>query len=305
VRVAFFGTPEPAANVLDALHDSQHEVVVAVTQPDRPRGRSGAPLPPPVKQRALAHGIPVLQPETPKDDGFVAGLATFAPDVGAVVAYGHLLPPDVLALPPRGSVNVHFSLLPRHRGAAPVQRAIMAGETETGVTIFRLEPAFDTGPILAVAAEPIATDDTAGSVMDRLVAAGARLLVSTLDHLEFAPMPGRIQDPALATPAPKVRPEEGEIDWTHPPGEIANLVRALNPAPGAYTTYRGKRLKVWRARPAEGTGRPGAVLDPDRFAVAAGEGSVELVEVQLEGSKRLDATEFVRGHRPRVGETLG
>jgi methionyl-tRNA formyltransferase len=309
LRVVFFGTPEPAAAALDALLGSRHAVAAVVTQPDRPRGRSGTPQPPPVKVRALEAGLPVLQPGSPRDEGFATTLAGFAPDVCAVVAYGHILPADVLSVPPRGFVNVHFSLLPRYRGAAPVQRALMAGETETGVSTFLLEPTLDTGPVLIILREVIRDDDTAASLMDRLAEIGARALVETLDGLEAGTLHPSPQDPSEATPAPKVKPEEGEIDWRLPADRIVNLVRGTNPAPGAYTTLDGKRLKVWRARAADQPtqGAPGAVvhLGKGRTGVASGTGVVELVEVQLEGGKRLDVDAFTRGHPLKEGTVLG
>jgi methionyl-tRNA formyltransferase len=262
-----------------------------------------------VKERALTASLPVLQPESPRDPGFLEALADLAPDVCAVVAYGHILPPDVLAVPPRGFVNVHFSLLPRYRGAAPVQRAVMAGETETGVTTFLLEPSLDTGPILLVAREAIAPDDTSGTLMDRLAGRGAQLLIETLDAMESDALSPRPQDPARATGAPKIKPEEGLIDWTRPAKDLADHVRALNPAPGAHTTYRGKRLKIWRAsvRAPAPNALPGEVVEigKDGFAVGTGDGVLELHEVQLEGSKRLAAGPFVRGHKPESGEILG
>jgi len=311
VRVVFFGTPEPAVVALDALFASAHDIVAVVTQPDRPRGRSGTPSPSPVKERAAAAGVPVLQPETPRDDGFADALSTHRPDVCTVVAYGHILPREVLAVPPKGFVNVHFSLLPRYRGAAPVQRALMAGETTSGVTTFLLEPTLDTGPVLMSEREPIEPEDTAGSLMERLAVVGAGVLVRTLDALEAGTLEPSPQDPAEATPAPKVRPEDGEIDWRGRASDIANLVRGLNPAPGAYTTFRGKRLKVWRARAtadAEPGGGPGTLEAGAHggAAVRTGEGTLELVEVQLEGGKRLDAAAFVRGQRIDFGrEALG
>jgi methionyl-tRNA formyltransferase len=309
VRVVFFGTPEPAAVALDVLLASPHEVAAVVTQPDRPRGRSGTPRSSPVKVRAGEAGLPVLQPASPRDDGFASELSSHRPDVAAVVAYGHILPPDVLAVPPRGTVNVHFSLLPRYRGAAPVQRAIMAGETETGVTTFLLEPTLDTGPILLQAREPIRPDDSTGSLLERLAVIGARALVSTLDGLEAGSLQPVAQDPALASAAPKVLPEEGAIDWSRPATEIVNLIRAFDPAPGAFATFRGKRVKVWKARRApdgEG-GAPGSVVDAgkDSLVVAVGDGTVELLELQLEGAKRLRSADFLHGHRPTAGETFG
>ena len=309
MRVVFFGTPEPAAVALDKLLNSRHDVVAVVTQPDRPKGRSGKPVPSPVKERALSAGLPLLQPESPRDAGFADALRAYAPDVCAVVAYGHILPTEVLGVPARGFINVHFSLLPRYRGAAPVQRAVMAGESETGVTTFLLEPTLDTGPILSVAPEPIAPDDTSGTLMDRLAARGAQLLVNTLDALEGGTLEPRTQDASLATPAPKIKPEEGSIDWSRPAADLANLVRGLNPAPGAFTSFRGKRLKVWRAAPAESPekAQPATILpgDNDALLVATGDGVLALLEVQLEGGKRLAVADFVRGHAPKKGEILG
>lgn len=305
MRVAFFGTPAPATVALDALLASTHEVVAAVTRPDRPRGRSGAPLPSPVKERALAAGLELLQPDGPRDPGFAKRLASCAPAACAVVAYGHILPTDVLAVPPKGTVNVHFSLLPRYRGAAPVQRAIMAGERQTGVTTFLLEPTLDTGPVLLQVPEPISPDDTAGTLTERLAPVGARLLVETLDGLEAGSLAPRPQDAALATPAPKVSPDEGALDWTLPAANLVNLIRGLNPAPGAFTSFRGRRVKLWLARLApEAAAEPGAspgrilFLGKERFAVACGEGALEPLELQPEGGRRMSAAEFARGRRP-------
>ena len=307
MRVVFFGTPDPAAVALDALLASSHAVAAIVTQPDRPRGRSGAPQPSPVKERALGAGLPVLQPNSPRNEGFAEQLASFAPNVAAVVAYGHILPPDVLAVPPKGTVNVHYSLLPAYRGAAPVQRAIMAGEAETGVTTFLLEPTLDTGPMLMQVKEPIGPDDSSGSLLARLAPIGARVLIDTLDAIESGAARAVPQDASKASSAPKVRPEEGAIDWTRSASDIVNVIRALDPAPGAYAGFRGKRIKLWRARTVNGTSdEPGTVADigRERLAVSAGDGLVELLEVQLEGSKRLEAAAFVRGHRPAAGETF-
>ena len=307
MRIVFFGTPEPAAIALDEVLRSGHEVAALVTQPDRPRGRSGAPRPSPAKQRAVDAGTPVLQPTSPRDDDFAETLLTYAPDACAVVAYGHILPPEVLAVPPKGTVNVHYSLLPAYRGAAPVQRAIMAGETDTGVTTFLLEPTIDTGPMLFQVRERIGPDDSSGSLLARLAPIGARLLVKTLDAIEAGTARPISQDATRASPAPKVRPGEGAIDWTRPAAEIVDRIRALDPSPGAYASFRGKRIKLWRARIAEGVpSQPGTVVDlgKERLGVSAGDGVVELLEVQLEGAKRLESAAFVRGHRPEPGETV-
>lgn len=306
MRVVFFGTPETAAVALDVLLDSRHDVTAVVTQPDRARGRSGTPVPSPVKVRALDAGLDVLQPESPRDHGFAERLASYRPDACGVVAYGHILPPEVIAVPSKGIVNVHFSLLPSYRGAAPVQHAVMAGERETGVTTFLIDRMLDTGPLLLQERVEISPHDTAGTLLERLAPIGARLLVSTLDGLEAGTLTPQEQDASRASPAPKIRPEDGAIDWSRDAEAISALVRGLNPAPGASTSFRGKRLKIWRARTQEGEGAPGSVVDlgANRFGVAAGRGILEPLEVQLEGSRRVEAADFVRGHRPRMGETL-
>ncbi|HEX9697108.1 MAG TPA: methionyl-tRNA formyltransferase [Actinomycetota bacterium] len=306
MRVAFFGTPDVAAVALRRLITSPHDVVVAVTQPDRPRGRSGTPQAPPAKQVALDAGIPVLQPDTPKQDGFAVELAAFAPDACGVVAYGHLIPPVVLSVPPRGTYNAHFSLLPRYRGAAPVQRAIIDGETRTGVCVFLLEPTLDTGPILERAEVTIEDDDTTGTLLARLGPIGAEALVRTFDAVEAGTASPQPQDDAEATPAPKIQPGEAEIDWRLPAERIRNLIRALNPNPGAYTTFRGKRLKIWVATPGDETGEPGsAILTDEGFAIAAGSGSIHPIEVQPEGKRRMTGGEFARGARPQTGTHFG
>lgn len=306
MRVVFFGTPDVAARSLERLLASSHEVAGVVTQPDKPRGRHGTPQPPPVKHVALEAGIPVLQPATPKQEGFAGELQALAPDACAVVAYGHLLPPAVLAVPPKGTVNVHFSLLPRYRGAAPVQRALMAGETETGVSVFVLEPTLDTGPVIEQVRVAIEADDTTGALLERLTPVGADALVRVLDALEAGAAVPHEQLDAEATPAPKIRPEEEQIDWTRPAKDIVNLVRALSPNPGAYTWFRGKRVKVWRAEPAAGTGEPGAVLNPgESFVIATGDRAVRPLELQPDGKRRMPASELARGWRLAGGDRFG
>lgn len=305
MRVVFCGTPEPAATALEALIASRHDVAAAVTQPDRPRGRGRTVTPSPVKRLAAASAIPVLQPESPKTDAFAGELRALEPDALAVVAYGHILPPAVLAVAP--AVNVHFSLLPRYRGAAPVQRALMDGVTETGVSVFLLEPTVDTGPVIASERVAVGPEETAGELLARLAPLGARLLVGALDALEAgraAPVP---QDDAAASGAPKIAPEEARIRWDRPAGAIADLVRALNPSPGAWTTFRGRRLTLWRARSVAEPGRAGTVRAAGKgsFVIGAGGGSVEPLELQPEGKRRMSGAEFVRGYRPADGEALG
>jgi methionyl-tRNA formyltransferase len=303
MRVVFFGTPDVAVESLRALMGSTHEVVAVVTQPDKPRGRGRSVSASPVKELAADHGVPVLQPASPKEDGFADTLRSYEPDALAVVAYGHILPRDVLSV--ARAMNVHFSLLPKYRGAAPVQRALMAGETETGVSVFMLEPTVDTGPVLAVESVAIGPEQTAGDVFETLAPIGARLLVAAIDALEAGtatPLPQRDEE---ATPAPKIKPEETVVDWTRSAAAVADQVRALNPNPGAHATFRDGRLLIWRARVAEGQGAPGTVLRADTMlVVAAGSGAVELVEVQPEGKRRMDGAAFARGYRPIPGMGL-
>jgi methionyl-tRNA formyltransferase len=303
MRVVFMGTPDVAVPSLRALIDSHHDVAAVVTQPDKPRGRGRGVSASPVKQLADERGIPVLQPSQPKEDGFADALAVFEPQALAVVAYGHILPVAVLDVAP--AMNAHFSLLPRYRGAAPVQRALMDGATETGVSVFLLEPTVDTGPVVAVERVAIRPEETAGELLERLAPIGARLLVGALDDLEGGTLTPVPQTDIDASPAPKIKPEEAEIDWRRPAPEIANLVRALNPQPGAFTAVRGKRLLVWRARPVEGSGEPGTVLvaGPE-LIVATGSGGLSLTEVQLEGKRALPADEFLRGSRLEAGRPL-
>jgi methionyl-tRNA formyltransferase len=303
MRVVFMGTPDVAVPSLRALLESHHDVAAVVTQPDKPRGRGRGVSASPVKQLADERGIPVLQPSQPKEDGFADALAVFEPQALAVVAYGHILPVAVLDVAP--AMNAHFSLLPRYRGAAPVQRALLDGATETGVSVFLLEPTVDTGPVVAVERVAVGPEETAGELLERLAPIGARLLVGALDDLEGGTLTPVPQTDIDASPAPKIKPEEAEIDWRRPAPEIANLVRALNPQPGAFTVVRGKRLLVWRARPVDGSGEPGTVLAAGpQLIVATGSGGLSLTEVQLEGKRALPADEFLRGSRLEAGRPL-
>lgn len=302
MRVVFFGTPEVAAVAFDALVVSTHEIVAVVTQPDRGRGRGRSVTSSPVKERAQQLELPVLQPPSPKDEGFAGELAAFAPDALAVVAYGHILPRAVLDVAP--AVNAHFSLLPAYRGAAPVQRALMEGATETGVTVFLLEPSVDSGPILRVESTPIGADEDAGMLLERLAPIGGRLLVSALDGLAVGDR-GTPQDAGKATPAPKIRPEEQRIEWSDSATQIVARIRGLSLKPGAFTTFRGKRLLVRRAAAhTESLEGPFGLLD-DRGWVATSHGAVELLEVQPEGKRAMSAEEFLRGYRPDAGTLLG
>jgi methionyl-tRNA formyltransferase len=315
VRIAFLGTPEVAVPALEALLAAEDvEVAVVVTNPDRPRGRSKRPLAPPVKVAAERAGVPVWQPEKPLE--IVDDLAALGLDVCAVVAYGALLPRRVLAAGGRGFVNLHFSLLPRWRGAAPVQHALRAGDTVTGVTTFVLDPGMDTGPILRTAEVAIDPDESAGELLGRLAVLGAPVLVAALRDLVagVAPTP---QPDEGATLAPKIVRDDVAVDWMAPAGVVADLVRSADPAPGAHTTFRDEPLKVFRVRPvatgviAEAAGAhppaPGTIVTVDKrgAVVACGDGAVRLAAAQPPGRARVDGAAFVNGYRPEVGERLG
>jgi methionyl-tRNA formyltransferase len=314
VRVVFLGTPEVAVPALEALVAADDvEVVAVVTNPDRPKGRSKRPVPPPVKVAAEQHGLPVWQPEKARD--ITDDLAALDVDACAIVAYGALLPRAVLDVGGRGFVNLHFSLLPRWRGAAPVQHAIRAGDRVTGVTCFVLDEGMDTGPVLATREEPIDPEDTSGSLLARLADLGAPVLLEALRRLVDGTTPTP-QPADGATLAPKITPEDTRIDWGASARAITDLVRSADPAPGAHTTFRGGRLKVWSVAPvadpdlvaaAGGAVTPGDVLTVDKrgATVACGGGAVRLRSVQPEGKARMDGAAFVNGQRPAPGDHLG
>ncbi|ROR34252.1 methionyl-tRNA formyltransferase [Inmirania thermothiophila] len=308
LRVIFAGTPAFAVPSLEALLGAGHAVVAVYTQPDRPAGRGRRPRPSPVKEAALAAGLAVRQPRTLRDAAEQAALAALGADLMVVVAYGLLLPPPVLAAPRLGCVNVHASLLPRWRGAAPIQRAILAGDGETGVCLMQMDEGLDTGPVLARAATPIGPEETAGELHDRLAGMGARLLVEALPALargELAPVP---QDEAQATYAEKLAKEEAVLDFARPAEELARRVRAFNPWPVAEARLDdGTRLRVWRARALPGGGgEPGRVLAAGREGVdvATGRGVLRILELQRPGGRPLAAGDFVNA-LPLAGRRLG
>jgi len=306
-RVLFMGTPHFALPTLEALHEA-HEVIGVVTRPDKPAGRGQRLRPPPVKQWALAHGLEVLQPPRLSEPRVLATLRGLKPEVIVVAAYGQILPSEVLNLPPAGCLNVHASLLPKHRGAAPIPAAILAGDRVTGVTIMLMDEGLDTGPILAQRACPITPQDTTASLTEKLAQMGADLLTETLPRWlagHITPLP---QDEAQASYCPLISKGDGLIDWMLPAEEIWRRVRAYNPWPSAYTFWKGRLLKIWRARPLpeETTGEPGTVLDtPLGPAISTGKGLLLLEEVQLAGKRAMPAAEFVRGQRGFVGAKLG
>jgi len=304
VRVVFFGTPEFAVPSLEALLGEGFDVVAAVTRPDRPRGRSRSALvPSPVKAAAESEDIPVLQPERSTEPGFVDRLRALAPDVGVVVAYGHILRPSLLAIPRHGMINVHPSLLPELRGAAPIEWAIINGLEKTGVTIMRMDAGMDTGPILHQIPHYVPDDVTAGELAEHLAEMGAQALVEALAMLEQEGLEARPQDGAHATYAPKLTREIARIPWEEPAERIARLIRGLDPKPGAWTELDGREVKLFGARVAEGRGVPGQVLTADGgLVIAAGGGAVAIDEVQPAGKAPMTAAEWIRGRGVRADQ---
>jgi methionyl-tRNA formyltransferase len=302
MRVLFYGTPAFAVPTLERLL-ARHQVVGVVTQPDRPAGRGQREQPSPVKVVALGHAVPVLQPGRLREAGWPERLASLAPEVAVVVAFGQILPPAVLDVPPRGSINVHASLLPRYRGAAPIAWALIRGERETGITTFRMDAGMDTGPILLQRATQIGPEETAGELADRLSRLGAETLLETLASLDD--LPPRPQDHARATSAPRLRKEDGHLDWTCPAPALVARVRGLNPWPGAATLSPAGRLVVWRARALPGDGRPGVLVETgDALAVGTGAGLLLPVEVQPENRRAMSWDAFLRGARLTPGARL-
>lgn len=301
------GTPEFAVPSLEALLAAGMEVAAVVTQPDRPAGRGHESSASPVKRLAVERGLPVWQPLKIKAPEAVAQVVGARADAIAVVGYGQLIPASIFDSPALGTINVHASLLPRYRGAAPVQWAIANGEHVTGVTTMRIEAGLDTGDILLQQAVEIGADETAPELGGRLAAIGASLLVETLRGLERGAITARKQDPALATYAPLLKKHDGRADWTLPAGRIAGRVRGFDPWPGVYTTFRGHSLQLRRVRVAEATAvAPGTLsVGHDSLRVACGDAWLELVELQPEGKKRMTAREFINGRRPVSGERLG
>ena len=306
MRIVFMGTPDFAVPSLQALIDAGHDVCAVYTQPDKPQGRKQILTAPPVKTLALEHDIPVFQPNTLKNEDEQARLRELAPEVIIVVAYGKLLPKAVLDIPPHGCINVHGSLLPRWRGAAPIQWAVIAGDEMAGVTTMQMAEGLDTGDMLLTYETKVGEKETAGELFDRLAQSGAELLIQTLVKLdEITPRP---QDDAQSWYAHMLDKQMAVIDWSKSAHEIDCLIRGLNPWPIALTTLSGERLKVFAAEKAAGNGEPGTVLEADPkkgLTVACGEGALRLTEIQLVGGKRMKATDFLRGHAIEVGTKLG
>ena len=304
LKVAFAGTPEFAAAALEAILAAGFDVPLVLTQPDRPAGRGMKLAASPVKQVALAHGIPVDQPDKLRTEAQRASLAACAADVLVVAAYGLILPRAVLDLPRLGCVNIHASLLPRWRGAAPIHRAIESGDAETGITIMQMDEGLDTGPMLMKRALPIGPADTTGSLHDRLAVLGAEMIVEALRKLPVGELVATPQPADGATYAAKIGKAEAAIDWRRPAAEIERAMRAFNPFPGAIANLRQTPVKVWRAEVASGRGEPGSVLHAEDggVVVACGDGALRLVELQKPGSRRMSAGEFLRGFPVIPGE---
>ncbi|MFP3902572.1 MAG: methionyl-tRNA formyltransferase [Acidimicrobiia bacterium] len=308
MRVLFAGTPETAVPSLHAVLASRHDVVGVLTRPDAPAGRGRPVRPSPVAQAAHDAGLEVLKPGTPREPEFLAQLADIAPDCVPVVAYGALVPREALDIPKHGWVNLHFSLLPAWRGAAPVQHAVMAGDDVTGACTFLLEEGLDTGPLYGCVTETIHPTDTSGDLLARLADSGARLLAATLDGIEDGTLVAEPQPADGVSMAPKVTVEDARIDWTHPAIRVDRLVRACTPAPGAWTTFRGERLKVGPVRlDADGDSLAPGELEVSKDGVRVGTGShpVVLGEVQAQGKRAMAASDWARGVRIDHGERLG
>lgn len=312
LRVVLMGTPDIACPTLQALASApEFQVIAAVVQPDKPKGRDLKLQPPPVKELALRLGLPVLQPERARNETFLAQLRELRPDLVVVLAYGQILPQALLDIPAHGCLNIHTSLLPRWRGAAPIQWAILEGDAQTGTTIMRMDAGLDTGGIVATRLTPIGPEDTAQTLHDRLATLGAELLVETLPRYVRGELPPRPQPVEGVTYARKLSKDDGRLDWSQPAAALHRRLRAFTPWPGTFTFLpaepRPQLLKVWRAELAVGSGTPGEVLAADRtgILVACREGALRLLELQREGARRLAVADYLAGHSISVGQRLG
>lgn len=313
MRVVFAGTPEAALPSLEALVGSAHEVVAVLTRPDAPAGRGRRLEASPVRRRAEQLGLPVLTPASVEDPAFLAELARIGPDLVAVVAYGNLVGPAALDIPVHGWVNLHFSILPAWRGAAPVQHAIIAGDELTGASTFRLERGLDTGPVYGVLTEPVRPGDTAGDLLGRLATAGAALLVATVDGIESGALVPKPQPGEGVSLAPKIRADDARVRWDRPAFAVDRQVRGCTPTPGAWTTFRGERLRVGPLTPVEPGDGPAAgppapgelVVTKRKVLVGTGAGVVRLGTVQAQGRRPMPAVDWARGSRIEAGERLG
>ena len=307
MKIIFMGTPDFAAASLEALIASRHEIQAVVTQPDKPKGRKGELTPSPVKVVAEGKGIKVYQPLKVRDEEFVETLRAYNPDVIVVVAFGQIIPLSILKMPKFGCVNIHGSLLPKYRGAAPIQWAVLDGEKETGITTILMDEGIDTGDILLKKTIKIDTDETSGSLFDKLMALGAETILETLDELEKGSLTPIKQGESPTAYAKMLTKAMGLIDFTKPAKELDCFVRGMDPWPSAYTLLSGKTLKLWKVRAVEESGKAGSVIEigKESFTIACGEGAIEVLEVQLEGKKRMSAGDFLKGSTLNIGQELG
>ena len=307
MKIIFMGTPDFAAASLEALIASKHEIMAVVTQPDKPKGRKGELTPSPVKTIAVEKGIKVYQPVRVREQEFVEILRGYNPDVIIVVAFGQIIPESILEIPKYGCINIHGSLLPKYRGAAPIQWAVLDGEKETGVTTMLMDKGIDTGDILLKRVINLAEDETAGSLFDKLMALGAETILETLEGLENGSITPEKQGESPTDYAKMLTKAMGLIDFTRTAAELDCFIRGMNPWPSAYTVLYGKTLKIWKAKPVDGNGGAGSVLSvgKDSFIVCCGENALEILEVQLEGKKRMSAGDFLKGTHLEPGTEFG
>ena len=312
MKIIFMGTPDFAVGTFEALLQAGHEITLAVTQPDKPKGRGKTMQFPSVKEAAMVHGIEVFQPRRIREPECVEYLRKFQADIIVVVAFGQILPKEILDMPPKGCINVHASLLPRYRGAAPIQWAVINGEQVTGVTTMRMDEGLDTGDMIMKEEVALEQGETGGSLFGRLAQTGAELCVRTLTAIEEGTAVYTPQDHTKATHTTMIKKELGEIDWTKPAEELECLIRGLNPWPSAYTKLKGKTLKIWKAYVEEsskqtGCQEAGTIIESGRagLIVQTGQGSLKLLEVQLEGKKRMETDAFLRGYPVENGTRLG
>ncbi len=307
MKIVFMGTPDFAVGALEALIKAGHEIRAVVTQPDKAKGRSGKLLPPPVKECALAHNIPVMQPVRIKTPEAIAELKQYEADVYIVAAFGQILSQEILDMPKYGCLNIHASLLPKYRGASPIQHVIIDGEEETGVTIMQMNAGLDTGDMLYKKRIAIENTDNYETLHDKLMVVGGEAIVEALPLLEAGKLTPEKQDDTLSCYARLIDKQMGRLDFTKEAVVLDRLIRGVTPWPSAFTSYQGKQLKVWRAEPVEGAGVPGSILsvDKDAFSVACGSGALRILEVQLEGKKRMSTHDFLLGVKVKAGEVLG
>ena len=304
MRVVYMGTPDFAVSCLDGIVKAGHDVCAVFTQPDKPRGRKMIMTPPDVKVYALEHGLDVYQPDTLRDGKAFEIIRELEPDVIVVAAYGKILPKEIIDYPKFGCINVHGSILPKYRGAAPIQWSVINGDSETGITTMQMNEGLDTGDILLVEKTPISIEDTAASVFDRLADIGSKLIVKTLDYAQNGRLTPVKQDDSKATYAAMLDKNISEIDFSKPAIEVHNLVRGLYDWPIAHTYLNGKKLKIFKTSVSELSGKPGEVVSTSPFTVACANGSIEILELQLEGKKRMDYKSFLLGHPIECGTNI-